>query len=156
MREDRPASRSESSQRRRGPRGQHCLPRAPSAQTKTRSPTVTSDLYVVFGRFPNRRVGLFSDLLFYGHTHGARKSPGRRLSPRCSCELRHSCSNAGSFEPALPGPGINTPLCSQVLNPPCHSGNSCWVVGLSRLKRCKASFSSPSSKHFSRSSRLLL
>ena len=36
---------------------------------------------------------------FFGHTHSIWKLPGQGLNPSHSCDLCHSCSNTGSFNP---------------------------------------------------------
>ena len=51
----------------------------------------------------------------------------------CSCDLCHSCRNAGSFKPLCQA-GQNLHFCrdpsrfSQILNPLCHSRNSPWFM----------------------------
>ena len=63
-----------------------------------------------------------------GHTHGTWKFLGQELNLNQSCDLRHSCGNAKSFN-SLHQAGDQTPTStatrSWILNPLCHIRDSC-------------------------------
>ena len=67
---------------------------------------------------------------FYGHTPSLREFPGQGQNLSHSCNLPHSCSNSGSFNPLRRSGGLNLHLCSesrhcgQILNPQYHSGHA--------------------------------
>ena len=69
-------------------------------------------------------------LFFYGHTHSIWKFLDKGLNLRHSCNLHHSYSNLGSFNPLCWGQELNPHLCSDsshcslILNLLFHSGNS--------------------------------
>ena len=73
-----------------------------------------------------RKAEEFFFFFFYGHTHSIWKFLDQGLNPSHSCDLCHSCSNAGSLthcarpgvEPALPQRQ------EKIIKPLCHSGNS--------------------------------
>ena len=71
---------------------------------------------------------------FHGHTCSIWKFLGWGLDPSCSCDLSHSCSNAGSFIPlhwARDGSRISNrdlSCCSQIFSPLYYSGNSIYIA----------------------------
>ena len=71
--------------------------------------------------------------VFFGCTCGILKFPGQGSDPSCSCNLCHSCSNAGSSTLcAVPGIEPAPPQRQrQILNLLCLSGNSqiCYLNG---------------------------
>ena len=71
----------------------------------------------------------FFFFFFFAHPLEKWEFLGQGLKLSCSCNLHHSCGNAGSLSYCA-GQGLNPHLCdnlsscSQVLTPLCHSGNS--------------------------------
>ena len=67
---------------------------------------------------------------FFPCTRSIWKLPGQGLNLSHSCDLRHSCGNAGSFNPLHCAwdrtPHLHSDLScyNQILNPLCHSRNS--------------------------------
>ena len=74
--------------------------------------------FVIF-LFLSSSSSFFFFFFFFGHTCDMWKFPGQGLNPRSSCDLCHSCGNAGSLTHCA-GPGIiPTPLQRQ-----------CWILNL--------------------------